>query len=228
MTAPPSVPLLRAGLLLARKELRTEARSRSAAQAVALFAGLVVLLFSFALGSDSETLRRFAPGLLWLAVALASLLAVGRTFASEQQAGTLEPLLLYPVPREALFLGKALATFVLVLAVAAGALGLMFVLYALPAPTGLGALLGALVAAPLGLALAGTFYGALSANLSAREALVPMLMLPVLVPVLIAATQLTTAAFQGGDALRWLVLLAAFDVALAIVALAVFPYVVER
>lgn len=215
-------------VLLARKELVAEARTRTATQGVAVFAVLTVLLFSFALGPDSETLRRFAPGLLWLAVALASLLAVGRTFASEHELGTLEPLLLYPVAREGVFLAKALATFVLLIVVAATALGLMALLYTLPGPEALPALAGVLLAGSLGLALAGTFYGAVSANLRAREALVPMLLLPILVPLVIATTQLTTAAFEGGQTLRWLVLLLIFDVAIGVLSVAVFPYVVEQ
>lgn len=215
-------------VLLARKELLAEARTRTVTQGVALFAVLSVLLFSFALGPDSETLRRFAPGLLWLAVSLASLLAVGRTFAAEHELGTLEPLLLYPVSREGVFLGKALATFALLLGVAAIALGLMAVLYTLPGPTALPALAGALVAGPLGLALVGTFYGAVSANLRAREALVPMLVLPILVPLVIATTQLTAAAFQGGEAWRWLAVLVTYDIAIGVLTVGVFPYVVEQ
>lgn len=214
--------------LLARKELLAEARTRTATQGVAVFAVLSVLLFSFALGPDSETLQRFAPGLLWLSVALASLLAVGRTFAAEHDLGTLEPLLLYPVSREDVFLGKTLATFVLLVGVAATALGFMALLYTLPGPEALPALAGALLAGSLGLAFAGTFYGAVSANLRAREALVPMLLLPMLVPFVIATTQLTTAAFAGGETLRWLLLLLIFDIAIGVLSVAVFPYVVEQ
>lgn len=195
--------IARAALVVAGKDLRAEARTRSVAQGVGFYAALAVLLFSFALGPDSETLRRFAPGLLWLAVALASLLAVERSFASERELGTLETLLLYPVAREALFLGKLLASFLVLLVVAGLALLLMAVLYTLPWPDGLGLLLAALVLGSIGLALAGTFYGALAAQLRAREALVPMLLLPVLVPLVIAATEVTDAALSGSSGGSW-------------------------
>lgn len=219
---------MRAVLLVAQKDVRAEARTRSVLQGVSFYAALAVLLFSFALGPDSDAVRRFAPGLLWLAVTLASLLAVGRSFASERELGTLETLLLYPVPREALFLGKLLASFLLLIVLAGSALALMAVLYTLPTPGAFWLLATALVLGSFGLALAGTFYGAVSAQLKAREALVPMLLLPVLVPLLIAATQVTDAAFFGGSGARWLEVLGAFDLILLVLAAAVFPYLFEE
>lgn len=225
MTLPPTI---RASLLVAAKDIRAETRTRSVLQGVGFYAALAVLLFSFALGPDSETLRRLAPGLLWLAVALASLLAVGRSFASERETGTLEALLLYPVPREALFLGKLLASFLLLLVVAGAALALMAALFTLPEPSALWLLAAALPLGSFGLAVAGTFYGAVSAQLRAREALVPMLLLPVLVPLVIAATQVTEAAFSGESGARWLQVLAAFDALLVVLATAVFPYLFEE
>lgn len=218
---------LRAAFLVAGKDIRSEARTRTVLQGVGFYAALAALLFSFALGPDSETLRRFAPGLLWLTVALASLLAVGRSFAAEREQGTLETLLLYPVRREALFLGKLAAGFAVLLVVAVGSLALMAVLYTLPRPERPALLLAALTLGSFGLALAGTFYGAVSAQLRAREALIPMLLLPVLVPLVLAAAQVTESAFRGGGS-AWLEVLAAFDAVLLTLALAVFPYVFEE
>lgn len=220
--------LIAGALLVARRDLRGELRTRTAAQGVAFYTGLAVLLFSFALGPDSETLRRLAPGLLWLALAVASLLPAARSFAAEREQETLEALLLYPVPREALFLGKLLAAFALLLAVGAGALVLMAVLYTLPAPSHGWLLAPGLLLGALGLASAGTFYGAVTAHLRAREALVPMLVLPVLVPLLIAATQVFDAALSGGDGGRWLLLLAAFDTLLVVLPATVVAFVLEQ
>ena len=220
--------MLRATLLVAARDLRSEARTRTVLQGVAFYAALAALLVGFALGPDTETLRRFAPGLLWLALVLTSLLAVGRSFASEREAGTRETLLLYPVAREALFLGKLLATFAVLLVVAMLALALMTALYTLPWPDDLPLLAAAVVLGSLGLGLAGTFYGAVSSQLRAREALVPMLLLPVLVPLLIAATEVTDAAFAGGDGWAWLQVLAVFDVVSFAAAVAVFPYLFEE
>lgn len=219
---------LRAALLVAANDLRSEARTRTVVQGVAFYATLAALLFSFALGPDTETLRRFAPGLLWLALALASLLAVGRSFASEREAGTLETLFLYPVAREGLFLGKLVSTFAVLLFVAVLSLALMAALYSLPWPDGFALLAAAVVLGSLGLAVAGTFYGAVAAQLRAREALVPMLLLPVLIPLLIAATEVTDAAFVGGAGASWLQVLVAFDLVSFAAAIAVFPYLFDE
>lgn len=219
---------VRAASLVAMRDLRAELRTRSAVQGLSAYTGLAVLLFSFALGPDSETLRRLAPGLLWLALALGSLLLAARAFAAEREQGTLEALLLYPVPREALLLGKTLASFVLLLGVGAATLALMIFLYALPIPAQPWLVAPGLVLGSIGLAATGSFYGAVSARLRAREALVPMLVLPILVPLLIAATQVFTAAFAGGSGGRWLLLLAAYDALLLILPAAVFPFVVEE
>lgn len=221
------VEALRPVVLVAAKDLRAEARSRSVAQGVVFYAVLAVLLFSFAIGPDEATLRRFAPGLLWLAVALASLLALARPFAAERDQGTLEGLLLFPVAREALFLGKLAASFVLMIAVAAIAMVLMLALYGLPTPESAGLLAAGLLLGALGLAVFGTFYGALGAQLQAREALIPMLLLPGLVPLLISATQVTAASLSGGAAGRWLALLAAFDAVALALSMVVFPYLID-
>lgn len=228
MTGAPLAEAARGAWLVAGKDLRAEARARTVAQGVGFFAALTVLLFSFALGPDSETLRRLAPGLLWLALTLASLLAVGRSFASEHDLGTLEPLLLYPVPRESLFLGKLAANLVLLLLAGGAALALMVVLYTLPAPVAIWPLTAGLLLGALGLAITGTFYGAVSASLKAREALVPMLLLPLLVPLLISTTEITDAAFKGTSAGGWLFLLTGFDIVTLLLALAVFPYALEE
>lgn len=227
-TAPVAPGLLSATILVARRDLRGEARSRTVLQGSLFYAGVAVLLFSFALGPDSETLRRIAPGLLWVTLALASLLPAGRSFAAEREQGTLETLLLLPVPREALFLGKVLASFALLIATGVLAMPLMAVLYTLPAPGQAWLLPAGLVLGALGLAAAGAFYGAVSAEARGREALLPMLMLPILVPLLIAATQVFDAALSGGDGVRWLLLLVAFDALLVVVPATVVGFVLER
>lgn len=226
MTAPPGH--VRATLLVAGRDLRGEVRTRTTSQGIGFYAAVAVLLFSFALGPDSETLRRVAPGLLWVALALASLLPAGRSFAAEREQGTLDTLMLFPVPREALFLGKVLAAFALLTATGALAMLLMAVLYSLPAPVQPWLLLPGLLLGSLGLAAAGAFYGGVSAHVRGREALLPMLILPVLVPLLIAATQVFEAGLSGGDGARWLLLLLAFDALLVVIPATVIDFALEQ
>jgi heme exporter protein B len=215
-------------LLVAEKDVRSELRARSFAQAALLFAVVAVLVFSFALGPDRPRLQDVAPGLLWIAASFAAVFALGRSFAAERDGDTLETLLVLPVPREALFLGKLLANLAAVLALTSVALGLMFLLYGLPAPSDTARLAAAVPLGALGLATAGTFYGALSVRLAVREAFLPMLMLPIIVPLVIAASRATALALEGGSGEPWLGLLVAFDAVLLTTATVLFRYLAEE
>lgn len=215
-------------LRVAEKDLLTELRTRSFAQAALFFAVAAVLVFSFALGPERPQLRLVAPGLLWVTAAFAAVFALGRAFAAERDAGTLDALLLLPVAREALFLGKLLANLAVVLVLTALSLALMFLLYGLPAPADPLRLTAVVVLGSLGLSTAGTFYGALSVQLAVREAFLPMLVLPLVVPLVIAGSRATALALGGGGAGQpWLGLLAVFDAVLLTSATVLFRYVVE-
>lgn len=222
-----TLPQVRGALRLAEKDILVELRTRSFAQAAVFFAVAVVLVFSFALGPERPQLRLVAPGLLWVAATFAAVFALGRAFAAERDAGTLDTLLLFPVSREALFLGKLLANVAVVLVLAVLSLGLMFLLYGLPVPADPLRLLAAVALGSLGLSTAGTFYGALSVRLKVREAFLPMLVLPLVVPLVIAASRATALALDGGAGQSWLSLLLVFDAVVLAATTVLFRYVVE-
>lgn len=201
----------RDSLLVAGKDLRIERRSRVATNQVAPFALMVLVLFAFALDPDRGVLRRAAPGLFWLAVLLAALLAVQRSFAVESGPGVRDGLRLSGLDPAGIFLGKA------------SALGAQLLVLEVFLVVGLAALYdvalhGALVLvitavlATGGLAAAGTLYGVLAAGLRVRETLLPMLVLPVIAPVLLAATRASEAALEGvpAEAWPWATMLAVF------------------
>ena len=196
--------------LVAGRDLRIEARSRVVVAQVVPFALLVLVLFGFALDADQRTLSTFAPGLFWVAVLLSALLAVHRSATLEQSDGTLDALRMSGLTPLALFLGKAAAVFVQILALETVLVGGLLVFYGVEVddPALLivaGVLAGATVAA------AGTLYGALASGLGVRETLLPILLLPVLAPVLIAATRAFDDALgvAAVDGWAWTGLLAA-------------------
>lgn len=205
----------RDALLVAGKDLRLEGRSRVAANQVAPFALLVLVLFAFALDPDRGVLERFAAGLFWVTVLLSALLAIQRSSSVEATDGVRDSLRLSGLDPAGIFLGKAaaLAVQLAVLEVLLGA-GVV-VLYGVRLD-GVVTLLATAVAATIGLAAAGTVYGALAAGLRVRETLLPLLVLPVVAPVLIAATRASEAALTGValevDPASWLRLLAVFAV----------------
>ena len=202
--------MLHDALLIAGKDLRLEGRSRVTTNLVAPFAFMVLLLFAFAL-DDSSTLRAATPGLFWVTVLFAAQLAIQRAFAVESADGIRDGLRLSGLDPAGVFLGKAGAIVVQLLALELLlALG-VGVLY----DTALGApmpLVATTVVATLGVAAAGSLYGVLAAGLRIGATLLPLLLLPVVAPVLIAATQafIAAAGDDPGAAWRWFGLLAVF------------------
>ncbi|MBJ7381935.1 MAG: heme exporter protein CcmB [Acidimicrobiia bacterium] len=197
--------------LIAGKDLRIEMRSRILLSQVLPFGAIVVLLFAFALDPDRGILARVAPGLFWITVLLAALLAIGRAFSIEQQHGARDGLRLAGLDGSSVFIGKAIAIAVQ-LAILEAVLGLtVVVLYGVEVH-GVVVLLATASAATIGLAAAGTLYGVLAAGLRARETLLPLLLLPVLAPVMLGATRAFEDGLEGvpGDAWPWVALLTVF------------------
>ena len=82
------------------------------------FGALLVVIYSFAFPDDARPCARAVPGMLWVAIAFTGTIGLGRAFDRERENDTMRALLLSPVPRLAVFLGKAVAIAVLILAVA--------------------------------------------------------------------------------------------------------------
>ncbi len=205
--------MLRDAWLIAAKDLRIEWRSRVATNQVAPFAFLILVLFAFALDANSAALREFTPGLFWVAVLFSGMLAIQRSFSIESSDGVGDALLLSGIEPASMFLGKALAIFLQLLALEVILAVAVLVLYDAGIEDGVLFATTSLVAAA-GVAAAGTLYGVLSVNLRVKETILPLLLLPVLAPVLIGATRafndaLGTAAVDGW---AWLGVLGLFAV----------------
>ncbi len=217
-------------LAIARKDALAELRGRHAVVGTLFFAGVVLLLFGFALGPDSARLAAAAPGLLWLAIVLSGLLAVNRLHLLEADDAALDQLTLYPVARRAIYAGKALGGFAVMLALGVVVLGAVGVLFAVDIAAAWLPLLATVVLGAVGIAAVGTFYAGLTVRLRAREVMLPLLMLPVLAPLLLAAVKATSAALAGdplGELGSWLQLLVAFDVIMVVAGAATYAYVLE-
>ena len=216
--------------LMAGKDLRIEARSRVATNQILPFAVLVLLLFAFALDPDRGVLQRAAPGLFWVAVLFASLLAVQRSFALESADGARDGLRLSGLDPAGIFLGKAGAV-ALQLLVLEVVLGVFVALLYDAGVHGAVVLLLTCVSATAGLAAAGTVYGMLAAGLRVRETLLPLLLLPVVAPVLLAATRATEGALDittTAEAWPWVRLLSVFAVIYATFGVLAFGTLLEE
>jgi heme exporter protein B len=199
--------------LVAAKDLRIEARSKVTAQQVVPFGLVVLLLFAFALDPDRGVLRRVSPGLFWVTVLLAALLAVSRSFSIETENNARDGLRLSGLDPAAIFLGKGIAVALELLALEAVLTAGVIVLFNTSIAS-IGPLVVAALAATVGIAATGTLYGVLVAGLRVRETLVPVLLLPVVSPVLLGATRAWEASIDGvpSDAWPWVALLAIFAV----------------
>ena len=220
----------RVALAIARKDALAELRGRHATVSTLFFAAVVLLLFGFALGPDSARLASAAPGLLWLAVVFAGVLAVNRLHLLETDDGALEQLALYPVARRAIYAGKALAGFAAMLLLGLLVLGAVGVLFAVDIVSPWLPLLATVVLGALGVAAVGTFYAGVTVRLRAREVMLPLLMLPVLAPLLLGAVKATSAALAGdpfGELGAWLQLLVAFDVIMVVAGAATYGFLLE-
>lgn len=214
--------------VIARKDLVIEVRGRHALGTLLPFAATVLIAFGFAFGPGRDVLDRVAPGLLWMALLFSAVIASRRAYQVETEDGALEGLLLAPIDKASVFLGKAAAVTLELLALVLAVLVLVVVLFDLSVASPL-LMVAAFVLGVVGLAAVGSLFGVVAESARTREAIFPTLVLPLVAPVLIAGVRATdlAAAGRSGEVLSWLGLLAAFDVVFLSVGVLVFGYLLE-
>jgi len=213
---------------IARKDLALEKRSREMLSSMFIFALTVILVFSFSFELRVDQATQVAPGVLWVTITFAGMLGMGRSFVLERDQACLDGLLLCPVDRSAIYVGKVLSNLIFVFIVEAIVLPLYFALFNLPFAV---RLLPVLVLGTVGFSAVGTLVSAMTVHARAREVMLPVLLFPLILPVIIAAVKLTAGVLDGQSwsAMRqWLQLLIGFDVIFAATAFVVFDYVVEE
>jgi heme exporter protein B len=221
-----------AAVAILRKDLTIELRTRESVPAMVLFSLTVYVLFHF--GLDRDTLEGdLATGVIWVTLLLAALLGVNRLYVAERDQGGFVGMRLAPIDLTALWLAKASALFLYLVALEIVALPAFDLLLLGPGIDGaLPELLPILLLANLGLAAVGALIAALAIETRARDLIVPLLLLPLLVPVIIAAAQATEpllAASQSPDDLaKWLGFLALYDVVFVLVSVAVFDFLLDE
>jgi heme exporter protein B len=223
--------MIRTAAILFRKDLLVEVRTLQSLTAMVLFSVMAFVLFHF--GLDRDTIEgSLAAGVLWVTLLLATVLAVTRLFVAEREQGGFETLLLAPIDRTAVFVGKAAALFAFLVAVEIIALPAFDILLLQGTILdGMPELLAVVLLADVGLAVVGALVAALGAETDARELVVPLLLMPLLVPVVIAAAKASAPLLAEPAASvhlgRWLLMLTFYDLAFVLVSLGVFDYLLE-
>jgi heme exporter protein B len=215
--------------LILEKDLRTELRAKDILTAMAYFSLLVLIIFNFAIDLREVSVDAVAPGILWVSFAFASVLGLNRTFVREQERNAIEGLMLCPMDRSAIYLGKLAGNVVFMLVVEAITVPLFIVLFNLSS-IGFG-LIPALALGTIGFASLGTLFAALAVNTRTREVMLPVLLFPLVVPIVIAAVKATgfaIGALAPDRALPWLNLMVVFDIIFIVVSYLVFGYVLEE
>lgn len=222
---------LRLALVIAGKDLRAELRSRTALVSALVFAALILVTFSFSRNPARLSAADLAPSALWITFAFAAMTALNRAFSVEREHAALDALLLAPVPRESLFLGKLLANLAFVFVVEAVTLPLFAIFFNVPLGHALPGLVAVSVLATIGFVAVGTVFSAMAVRTRFAELMLPVLLLPFMIPPLIGAVQVTAQLLADrplSEVAGWLRLLAVYDVVFVTLCTLVFPSVVNE
>ena len=216
---------------VAAKDLRVELCTKERFAAMGGFVVLVSVLFYYAVDWTILSPQDVASALIWMIIILAGLLGLGRTFELEKEEGAMEGLLVAPVPRDALFLGKVLSNCLLlgsIELVAVFAVSLFFQVdfaqnwLAIAAVLGLGT---------VGFVSLGTLFAGITAGTRMGETLLPILLFPILVPLVAfgaAATASLLAGFPPAAVFGSLRIIAAFSLLNLVSGMGLFRFIVEE
>jgi heme exporter protein B len=212
------------------KDLRIEWKMTTRIFTLFCFGFTLLLLFSFAVGSETDVLRKHAGAYLWMAVLLSSTLQLERSFLTETESNALEAILLVPTSPTALFYGKALANWAQLVLLAFACLPLVIVLYGSELSGPLAWLPVIVLLGTAGLAAPGTLYAGMTARIRGGQVLLPLLYFPLVVPAVLAAVKATGLALLGDPMTQtgsWVALLACFAIVFWGLCGILFTWVVE-
>ena len=221
---------------LLKKDLRQEFRTREMLTSMGIYAFLVIIVYGAALALTARgmDIAHMGGGLLWVLIVFTSLLGLGRSFAHEKEQGCMEGILLVPLDRSVVFLAKATANVIFMLAVEIIAVPLFYFFFMTgePAAPTLPAIVAPLVVGTIGMAGIGTMLSTITMNTRSKDVLLAVLFIPLIYPLLFACVTATTAAITGAE--LWtdlfvmpLVLAAAYDVVMLLVCWVLYDFVVS-
>ncbi|MBI2865451.1 MAG: heme exporter protein CcmB [Chloroflexi bacterium] len=211
------------------KDVVAELRTKERFSAMFTFAIVVVVVFNFAFELRDMDKSAVGAGVLWVAIAFAGVLGLNRSFAQEKEGGCLEGLMLIPVDRSVVYVGKMIGNLLSMLVTEAVILPVFMVLLDVQVFQPL--LLLTIVLGTVGFVAMGTLLSAMSVNTKTREVLLPILLFPLAVPVLIAAVKASGIVMGGGSQeglWSWLQLLGVYDVIFLVLSALTFEYVLEE
>ncbi len=216
-------------IAIAKKDLTAEFRTKQMLNSMLMFALLIILIFSFSFKDslgDYDRITELAPGILWITFMFAGMLGLSRSFALEQEENCIEGLLLCPVDRSTIYVGKLISNLVLMLIIEIPAIPIFMFLFHYTFVNifwlALVILLGT-----LGFLTVGTLLSALTLNATTRELLLPVILLPLLFPMLFVLVPATSKVLTVVSAIPEIRVLCVYDIVFFMLSLIVFEYAIE-
>jgi heme exporter protein B len=212
------------------KDIVIELRSKESITAMLMFGILVLVIFLFAFDASGADKSMIAPGSLWVAFSFAAILGLNRSLAMEIDNDCLQGLLLAPLGRGDLYLGKVASNFAFMMIAELIVLPVFVVFYNLTISLRLLAVAAIACLGTLGIAAIGTILSTISANTRMKEVMLPVLQIPLTVPVVIASVEATSQVLNSEkpQISAWLTILAGFSIVYLTVSYLVFEFAVEE
>ena len=223
--------LLSRAWTIAQKDIVSELRTRETVISMLLFGFLVILIFNFGIEPGLREENLVMPGVLWAAFTFAGILGLNRSFAAEKENDCLQGLLLCPVDRSVIYLGKFIGNFVFTFIMGMFVFMFFSILYNVDIVNVLLPMTLIIILATVGFSSVGTLFSSVSVGLKARDVLLSILLFPVIVPVVLAAAKASARVLDGeglAAAGMWLGLLLVYDVIFLAISIMVFDYTVEE
>lgn len=212
------------------KDMVTEMRTKELFSSMFIFALIILAIFNIAFGFSTELIPAAAPAILWISFTFAGVLALGRSFAMEQEGGAITGMLLTPVDRSVVFIGKMAGNVVFVFIVELILVPIFVVFFNLPLWGSMPELVAVIGLGTVGFVAVGTLFSAMAANTGLREVMLPILLFPIIIPLIVSSVRLTEAIIAGkglGSSMGSLQVLIAFDIVFVAVCSLVFEYVID-
>jgi heme exporter protein B len=189
----------------------------------------MIVIFNFAFSANHELVKSMAPGILWATFTFAGVLSLNRAFITEMEQGCLEGLMVCPISRDVIYVGKMVTSLLFMLIIEMIALPIFTLLFNVPVISL--PLIAIIILATIGFVAVGTLFSAIAINTRARELVLPILFLPVVVPVVISAVKASGLAIAGepwSQLYSWLLILLSFDVIFITLSYLIFHHVIEE
>jgi heme exporter protein B len=218
-------------LSIAWKDLYSEWKTRQVLTTMIIFAGLVIVVCSFAFDPTNNTTKAVIPGAIWIIIVFSGILGLNRSFVSEQKNDNMHALLTAPLDAASIYLGKFLANFIMLLIVEIVAIPFLFLLFDFREMGSFPYFILVLFIGSFGFVAIGTFLAALAANSRSSEMLLPIMLFPLVSPILIGAVQATKIILTNIDklpnAISWIQLIGGYNVIFFVLCVLLFEYVLE-